>query len=211
MPPSPRPDGERSGSPVPNRKRAAAANVAFYYAGVALVILQGFLLVPVYLARIPTDLYGAWLATGGILAWIELVDPGLGTLLQQRVAHTFGARDFGHLPAVVGTGFVVCAGLALLPLAALPLASYTDRLVNYTGPLALDLRAATGVALVSLSTALVGFAVGAVNSGLQRSAAVGVLTILTSIGGIAVTVAMLLGDGACCRFRRACSPGISCR
>ena len=83
--------------PVVSRRFTSLVNLFFHYNAVVLVIVQGILLVPLYLRSIPVATYGAWLATGSILSWIDLVDPGLSDVLRQRVAYTYGKGDVAAL------------------------------------------------------------------------------------------------------------------
>ena len=50
-------------------------------------------MVPLYLKYIPVELYGAWLATGNIVNWLLVVDPGISTVVMQRVGKSYGADD----------------------------------------------------------------------------------------------------------------------
>ena len=64
-------------------------------------------MVPLYLSFIPVNIYGAWLASGNILAWISAIDPGLTIVLQQQTSKFYGA---GKLKKV---GELICSGLIL--------------------------------------------------------------------------------------------------
>jgi O-antigen/teichoic acid export membrane protein len=178
---------------TPSRQRAAFFNVAFSYGIVVVVLLQGFVLTPMYLARIPVALYGAWLATGNVLAWIELVDPGLATLLQQRVAFSFGRRDARDVATVIGSGLIVVTLFSALPLAAMPFAGGIAQLVNLSGDLSRELVVAFRLGLVSVTLALAADSVGAVNAGLQRTGVSGAIGLAGSVVGILVTLLLLLG------------------
>ena len=179
--------------PAVSRRLNTLLNLAFNYAGIGLVVVQGIVLVPLYLDRIPVGLYGAWLATGNLLAWLELVDPGTSDVVRQRVAQTYGAGDRAALARTIGTGLRLSLGFALLPLLAWPLADRVAAFVHLVGPdaatLALSLR--LGLLGVALSIASYGFA--AVCNGLQLALKSGIWFIGAGVFGIAVTVAMLLG------------------
>ena len=72
--------------------------------------------VPVSVSHIPLDLYGAWLASGNILAWATMIDPGFGLLTQQQVATTYGAGNLDSAGKIISGGvllnFIVAALLA---------------------------------------------------------------------------------------------------
>ena len=71
----------------------------------ALSLGASLFTVPVNIAHIPLDVYGAWLASGNILAWATMIDPGFGLLTQQQVATTYGS---GNLD---GTGKIITGGV----------------------------------------------------------------------------------------------------
>lgn len=180
--------------PQSSRKRQAVINVAFIYVTTAVMIIQGFIVTPLALLHVSESLFGAWLATGNILAWITLADPGVSRIIQQRVAYIFGRRDIEHLSETIGTGMVLGTAVSLLPLLAVPL----------SGPLVgtLDLPAAEYATLVfAFQLALVGtalsiatYAPAAVNHGLQLSLSAGMSYCVGAVAGIIATIA-LLGAG----------------
>jgi Na+-driven multidrug efflux pump len=63
--------------------------------------------VPVSVSHIPLDLYGAWLASGNILAWATMIDPGFGLLTQQQVATTYGAGNLDSAGKIITGGVLL--------------------------------------------------------------------------------------------------------
>ena len=63
---------------------------------------RNVLLVPVYLAYVSTEEYGAWLATGGTLVQLLISDYGVSGVILQRVAASYGANDRVRLAGVLG-------------------------------------------------------------------------------------------------------------
>lgn len=59
-----------------------------------ILIVQGFLLIPLYLHFLGDRLYGFWLATGGMLAWLTMADLGASAVTSQRCAAAYGRNDF---------------------------------------------------------------------------------------------------------------------
>lgn len=177
--------------PKPSRRASTLINLAFHYSAIVLVMVQGIVLVPLYLSRIPGALYGAWLATGQVLTWIELVDPGLSDMLRQRVAHHYGRDDAGALARSIGTGLALSVGLSVLPLTLWPAAgllTHFDDITQGRDTLALAFR----IGLLSTSCSLLSYGVAAVNLGLQLPLAAGLAYTAATVLGIGVTVAALL-------------------
>lgn len=177
--------------PKVSRRLAAAINFLFSHVNTALVITQGILLVPLYLAHVSDHLYGAWLATGNILSWIELVDPGISAVLTRQVAHTSGAGDRRRLARVIGTGLLVGVGLACLPLAAWPVAGHLGDLVGAHGRDADALARAFRLGLAASAVTLASFATTSVLTGLQLALRTGLVYTASAVAGIASTVYFL--------------------
>jgi O-antigen/teichoic acid export membrane protein len=146
------------------------------------------LLTPLYLQVVSADLYGAWLATGNILAWIQLVDPGLSRIMQQRVARLYGKGDLEQLRAVVGTGLVLGLPMALAPLLAWPFASLITSSIPLLPDEAEQLTWCFQLALLATSATMASFQPAAVNLGLQMPLAAGVIYVCASIGSIVTTI-----------------------
>ncbi len=86
----------------PSRKRATILQAMGGYVNTAIVIIQGLLLVPLYLHYIGAHVYGLWLASGGMLGVLGVVNFGVGSMVIQRVAKAYGNNN----RAQAGTYFV---------------------------------------------------------------------------------------------------------
>ncbi len=176
-----------------DRRRSAIVNVGFHYVAMVLVLVQGILLTPLYLRHMTVSLFGAWLATGSILSWIEMVDPGLSSVLQQKVAAVYGGSDHRRLPALIGTGVAIGAAISAAPLLAWPAAPLIGRWVCHDALDAETLATAFRWALGGTSLSLASYAVTAVNIGLQRPWATGLIFTSASVIGIGATIILLHG------------------
>ena len=92
-PPPEQPAIEAQRGGMPRHSRLTLVNIAFQYAQTCLLIVNGIVLTPLYLACIPERTFGAWLATGNIVAWLTLIDPGINQVVQQRVAAAHARED----------------------------------------------------------------------------------------------------------------------
>lgn len=80
--------------PAPiGRKRATTVLVIGGYVNTGIVIVQGLLLVPLYLHFIGAHLYGLWMASGGILGMLSMLNFGIGNMLVQRIASAYGQKE----------------------------------------------------------------------------------------------------------------------
>ena len=67
-------------------RREVLWNLVLQYSTVALMLIQGVVLIPVYLRFLGSAEFGVWLVTSGVATWLSIVDPGLSTLIQQRIS-----------------------------------------------------------------------------------------------------------------------------
>lgn len=86
----------------PGRKRATILLAAGSYINTAIVMVQGLLLVPLYLYYIGAHTYGLWLASGGIIGMLALVNFGISSLFVQRIASAYAKKD----TALAGSYFI---------------------------------------------------------------------------------------------------------
>ena len=105
---------------TPNRRRAFFVNVAGGWLSNCILIVQGILFIPLYLQELDSELYGYWLATGGVLTWFAMVDLGAAGITQQRCASAYARNDlqsvvdyFWHGLAVMAAVGAIFAGLIL--------------------------------------------------------------------------------------------------
>jgi O-antigen/teichoic acid export membrane protein len=97
-----------------SRKKTTLWNFLFLNVGFVISIFNGILIIPLYLHYIDSSMYGAWLATGNILTWITVVDPGVGDVLLQKVAFAIGKDDKKEIGVAIASGILISAGLFIL-------------------------------------------------------------------------------------------------
>ena len=96
--------------------RTTKWNVIFRYMSIFMTVVQGLLLVPLYLSYIPVEIYGAWLASGNILAWISAIDPGLTIVLQQQTSTFYGAGELKKVGKLIGSGLILSCLILMIAL-----------------------------------------------------------------------------------------------
>jgi hypothetical protein len=89
------------------RTRNALATLVGSISNTSIVALQAIVLVPLYLHALGAQLYGAWLATGDVLLWLQAFDLGLPNFLIQRVGAAHGIGDERTASEYLATGLVV--------------------------------------------------------------------------------------------------------
>ncbi len=168
-------------------------NVAFRYINILLAFTQGLLLVPLYLRYIPIELYGYWLVTGNILAWISTVDPGLTIVMNQQVSTNYGKRDFEEVGKLIGSGLLLSFVVLICALSFGLLSSYfiIDVLNPSNHVYDLIIINAFNYAFVGASLMLFSFGISSINYGLQGSLSVGLINTLTIFISVLLTVILL--------------------
>ena len=158
----------------------------------AFAIINGIVLVPLYLQFIDITLFGAWLATGNIITWLTLVDPGFGDVLRQRTAQTFGQGDYLRLGKVIGTGSSLVIALGLLPaVIGVSAAPFIPGIFSLSLDDNASLTLSFLVAGIASSVTMMSGAAGAIQQGLQRNVAFTAITVAASLVGLATTIIAL--------------------
>ncbi|RMG91502.1 MAG: hypothetical protein D6706_18160, partial [Chloroflexi bacterium] len=99
---------------APSRKRATVIQAVGGYANTGIAVVQGLLLIPLYLHYIGAHMYGLWLASGGMLGMLGMVNFGISSMLIQRIANAYGKQDLARAGAYFINGMSVYIGICLL-------------------------------------------------------------------------------------------------
>lgn len=99
---------------VPSRRAVALWSLFFHGVSIFMAFASGVLLVPLYLKYVSSELYGAWSASGNVLAWMGLIDPGVSAVLQQRVASFYGKQDLAGVGQWIGNGVLISFAVSLV-------------------------------------------------------------------------------------------------
>lgn len=178
---------------VASRRAATIANLIHQYVTIGLAIVNGIVLVPLYLKYIDYKLYGAWLSTGSIVAWLSIVEPGLSDIVRQQTAQVYGAKDFEQAGKAIGTGLFCITMMGLIPvLISLVIAPFLPAIFSLESELANSLSQSFVLAGAACSLVIIAGAATAVQQGLQRNISVCVIYTTGAITGLLVTVWMLV-------------------
>jgi O-antigen/teichoic acid export membrane protein len=157
-----------------------------------LLAVQGIVLVPIYLHYIDARLYGAWLATGSIVAVLGMLDFGFFSVIVQKTATIAGGNDYRRLGELIGTSLVITFIIGLLPvLAASLLYTRVPAWINLEGPEARQIANAVLIAGATTSMMLLSYGFGALFLGLQRVGVLSIQFVLSSAIGIIATLVFL--------------------
>src|SRR5690554_2026715 len=181
-----------------SHRRTTAWNVIFTYVAIALTMVSGFVLPPLYLKHISAEVYGAWLATGNLLAWLSALDPGVSLALQQRIGHAYGEQKREKIGQWIGAGILVSVLIcSVIIVVGLAIESVLLGWLELPADLDVDpLYSAFTMAVIATALTMASFAYGAMAYGLQGTLAVGLVQVVSTAASIGVIVFFVLsGDG----------------
>jgi len=98
----------------PSKRKAAKIQAGGGYILQVITVVRGLLLIPLYISFIGDRLYGLWLASGGVLVWLTMLDLGLSRGLNQRIASHYGKKDYRKIGNFFINGLLIYGGVALL-------------------------------------------------------------------------------------------------
>jgi len=182
--------------PQISRKKTTLWNLFYLYVNNIISIVRGILIIPLYLAFIDTELYGAWLATGNILMWLTLFDPGVGDVAIQKLSFSFAKKNIFELRNQVSSSIIISLIISLIAcVAGWILSFYLDAIVGISDNIdKANLLIAFNISILSTVVTLFSFSLSGCLIGFQRTKEVGVIRNVTAVIGIFVNVYFLFND-----------------
>src|SRR4051794_3699608 len=101
-----------------SRRRKALIAAAFAYAQSVLGILASFYITRILVRSLGTDQYGAWLATGGLIAYAGFTDLGISSVMPWLFAEADGEKNITRTRSLVVHGLLAGAGAGVAYVAA---------------------------------------------------------------------------------------------
>jgi O-antigen/teichoic acid export membrane protein len=173
--------------------RSTVVNLLFQYAQTVYLIVFGIVLTPVYISQIPLDIYGAWLATGNVAAWLGMLDPGLHYVVQQRLASADAVGDIHGISTLRNQSYflsaIIAAAIMLLGLVSVPVVERYVVTIGCSDPRQLGLAFAMAACGTGITVLACGVAV--VNAGLQCHISHGISFLLAQTANLCAVVALL--------------------
>lgn len=176
-----------------SRRKTTGWHLFFQYIHIVLIFVSGIILLPICLKFIPVKLYGAWLATGNILVWMTVVDPGLSSILFQKIGFAYGKRDLGYIQEVATAGLCITAIIVLVVFAVgLFCAFQLQHLIKLPEAAhRLVLFKAFSWAVAGSSLLVFSYSLSSINKGLQVSLADGIMSVSVVVISLILTIFLL--------------------
>jgi len=172
-------------------------NFIFQYGYVVTNIFNALILLPLYLHKIDASTLGLWLATGNILAWMTLADPGVGDVLQQKIAQLRGQNDNLEISLTIGSGIITALViLAVAIIAGILFFFLIGTIINKDVSQYKGLQTALLLSIIATGMSLVSFSLSGINQGLQNSAPVAISSLSANFVFLITNIILLyLGYG----------------
>jgi O-antigen/teichoic acid export membrane protein len=173
-------------------KKLLRWNLVFQYGYVLTNILNSLILLPLYVSFIDDQLLGLWLATGNVLAWLTMADPGIGDVLQQKIAELKGAGKQHLIGNLIGSGFLSAFIIFLLAIiTGVIFYLVIDKIIAQDLQPYPDLLSAFLISILSTAVTLVSFALAGINQGLHNASQVAISYISSNFLFLIVNIVLL--------------------
>jgi O-antigen/teichoic acid export membrane protein len=171
----------------------------FFYTNLRTVIsiANGVLIIPLYLHYINSPLFGAWLATGNVMTWLSIADPGVGDVLLQKVANALGRNDKDEIGLAVTSGFLISIiSFLVVIILGMGTSYYIIKGINYTGPNTAELVGSYQIAFIGTCLSMFANTPNNILIGFQKTKEFGFYATMISLSSILLNVVLLvLGYG----------------
>ena len=167
----------------------------FFYTNIRTIIsiANGVLIIPLYLHYIKSPLFGAWLATGNVMTWLSIADPGVGDVLLQKVANALGKNDKKEIGLAVTSGFVISIiAFTIVVIGGLVSSAYIINGINYKGNDAAELLNSFQIALVGTCFTMLANTSNNILIGFQKTKEFGFYSTIISLLSILLNVVLLI-------------------
>ena len=178
---------------ITSRRAAALATLAGSTANTVIVAVQALVLTPLCLHFVGGRLYGAWLASGDFLVWLQALDLGLPNLLIQRIGRATGAQDDRTIGEYFATGCVFLLVLAAACLGVgITLSWFVPSWLKLTGLEATELTRCFQLGVLAVSILLLNNAVVGLARGLQDTAWINACVVVAALVGFATSAGLIV-------------------
>ena len=173
-------------------KKVLKWNFVFQYGYVLTNIFNSIILLPLYVKHIDSATLGIWLATGNVLNWITLTDPGVGDVLQQKIAELKGKNLKQEVGLTIGAGLFASSIILFFSIIVGFIFYFLlGTIINKDVSIYPHLQTALMLSIIAIGMSLVSFSMSGINQGLQNSADVAIATILANVLFLIINVILL--------------------
>lgn len=171
-------------------------NLLFSYTRTLIGLINGVLIVPLYLKYIDNSIFGFWLASGNILTWLTIVDPGVSIVLTQKVAYAFKKKNYKELSYIITSAFIISLTVCLTAFFISLMISFNlGSILNlHDQAIENELTFAFNINAVATCIILFSFCLSGTIFGLQKTKEIGIILTICDIIGISICVILLFNN-----------------
>jgi len=161
------------------------------------MIVNGIIMVPIYFKFMPVSTYGAWLATGNVVAMIGLIESGFGSVITQKMSAALIQKDEKLFSKLAGANVYSAILIAImLFLIGLLISPFVAGWINVEESVQNSITIAFIISLASASISLIVSLLGAFAQVWQETKITGLMSIIVNVLGIiSLLIYLYLGYG----------------
>ena len=177
--------------------KASIFNYIFNSINSIVVIVNGIVMVPIYFHYMSVSTYGAWLATGNVVAMLGLLESGLSFVITQKMSTAIAKKENERFRVLAGSNIlsaiIISSTILLLGLAISP---FITEWINIENDVKSDIRIAFIVTLIATCISIFINLFGAFPQVWQDTKQVGVYnTIANLLAIVSLLLFLILGCG----------------
>lgn len=172
-----------------SRRRAALSTLIFTYINAGIALVNGIILVPLYLNHFALGVYGAWLASGNAISLLGVLDAGLNTVVAQRLGNAAGNDDQRRFARIATAGLALGLFSAILIVAiGVGFSTPVVRLVHTPPHAVAAVSMAFSLSAIGTAASFLQLAFVSMLRAWQLTAAAGLSQVIGSAAGLIATV-----------------------
>lgn len=173
--------------------KASIYNYIFNSINAIIVIINGIVMVPIYFKYMSVSTYGAWLATGNMVAMLGLLESGFSSVITQKMSVALASNDNFRYAMLAGANIITAIMIAVaISLSGLCLVPFLTDWINVDKSISTDILTSYIIALSASSVAVCVSLFGAFPQVWQDTKSVGLINICTGLIAIASLVTFLV-------------------
>lgn len=173
--------------------KASLFNYLFNSVNAVIMIVNGIIMVPVYFHYMSVSTYGAWLATGNVVAMLGLIESGFSSVITQKMSVSIVNNDYEQFRKQAGANVITAIFFAsVILLLGLVISPFIADWVNVDATDSGAIRMAYIIALVASCISLMVSLFGAFPQVWQDTKTIGIINTISNLIAIASLVFFLL-------------------
>lgn len=179
--------------------KASIFNFIYNSINTIIVIVNGIVMVPIYFHYMSVSTYGAWLASGNMVAMLGLLESGFSSVITQKMAAAIGCKDSEAYQYLAGSNIITALIIPIMIfIIGMSLSPFITKWINVSPIDAVQIKMSFIIAVVSSSIAVSVSLFCAFAQVWQKTKVLGGISALTGLFSIACLLCFLInGFGVC--------------